>query len=63
MVKLPPLFHGSSNSQPAPAVRYVYPSITGKGYEASLILRAAGFTNVKVLDGGIAMWPYETEMP
>jgi hypothetical protein len=29
--------------------------------EASLILRAAGFPNVKVLDGGVALWPYEKE--
>ncbi|MFA5167342.1 MAG: FAD-dependent oxidoreductase [Candidatus Omnitrophota bacterium] len=32
-----------------------------RGYEAALILKAAGFSNVKVLDGGIAMWPYEKE--
>jgi NADPH-dependent 2,4-dienoyl-CoA reductase/sulfur reductase-like enzyme/rhodanese-related sulfurtransferase len=32
-----------------------------RGFEASLILRAAGFTRVNVLDGGVAMWPYETE--
>jgi rhodanese-related sulfurtransferase len=37
-------------------------AISLRGYEASLILRAAGFSNVKVLDGGIAMWPYEKEM-
>ena len=30
-----------------------------RGYEASLILRAAGFERVKVLDGGTAMWPFE----
>ena len=29
------------------------------GYEAALILKAAGFKDVRVLDGGIAMWPYE----
>jgi rhodanese-related sulfurtransferase len=33
--------------------------ISLRGYEASLILRAAGFERVSVLDGGIAMWPYE----
>jgi rhodanese-related sulfurtransferase len=33
-----------------------------RGYEAALILKAAGFTNVKVLDGGIAMWPYEKKI-
>jgi len=30
-----------------------------RGYEAALILRAAGFGQVRVMDGGIAMWPYE----
>lgn len=34
-----------------------------RGYEAAVILQAAGFKNVKVLDGGVAMWPYEKEMP
>jgi rhodanese-related sulfurtransferase len=40
-----------------------YFAISLRGYEASLILRAAGFKDVKVLDGGMAMWPYEKEMP
>jgi NADPH-dependent 2,4-dienoyl-CoA reductase/sulfur reductase-like enzyme/rhodanese-related sulfurtransferase len=40
-----------------------YCAISLRGYEASLILRAAGFNDVKVLDGGVAMWPYETEIP
>jgi NADPH-dependent 2,4-dienoyl-CoA reductase/sulfur reductase-like enzyme/rhodanese-related sulfurtransferase len=40
-----------------------YCAISLRGYEASLILRAAGFKDVKVLDGGMAMWPYETEIP
>jgi NADPH-dependent 2,4-dienoyl-CoA reductase/sulfur reductase-like enzyme/rhodanese-related sulfurtransferase len=30
-----------------------------RGYEAALILKAAGYEDVKVLDGGVAMWPYE----
>ncbi len=33
-------------------------SISLRGYEAALILKAAGFNNVKVMDGGILMWPY-----
>jgi NADPH-dependent 2,4-dienoyl-CoA reductase/sulfur reductase-like enzyme/rhodanese-related sulfurtransferase len=40
-----------------------YCAISLRGYEASLILKAAGFKDVKVLDGGMAMWPYETEIP
>lgn len=35
--------------------------ISLRGYEAALILKAAGFENVRVLDGGVAMWPYEKE--
>ena len=33
--------------------------ISLRGYEAALILKAAGFTDVKVMDGGVEMWPYE----
>jgi NADPH-dependent 2,4-dienoyl-CoA reductase/sulfur reductase-like enzyme/rhodanese-related sulfurtransferase len=32
-----------------------------RGYEASLILMAAGWKNVKVMEGGIMAWPYEYE--
>ncbi|MBN1594732.1 FAD-dependent oxidoreductase [candidate division FCPU426 bacterium] len=35
--------------------------ISLRGYEAALVLKAAGFKDVKVMDGGIAMWPYEKE--
>lgn len=35
--------------------------ISLRGYEAALILKAAGYKDVKVLDGGVAMWPYEKE--
>ena len=34
--------------------------ISLRGYEAALILRANGFEDVRVMDGGIAMWPFET---
>jgi rhodanese-related sulfurtransferase len=30
-----------------------------RGYEAALILTAAGFQKVRVMDGGVAMWPFE----
>ncbi len=33
--------------------------ISLRGYEAAPILKAAGFTDVKVMDGGVVMWPYE----
>ncbi|MDY0356059.1 MAG: FAD-dependent oxidoreductase [Sedimentisphaerales bacterium] len=36
-----------------------FAQISLRGYEAALILRASGFEDVRVLDGGIAMWPYE----
>jgi len=30
-----------------------------RGYEAAIILKHEGFKDVKVLDGGLEMWPYE----
>ncbi len=33
--------------------------ISLRGYEAALILWKAGFPDVRVLDGGVVMWPYE----
>ncbi len=35
--------------------------ISLRGYEAALILRANGYSNVKVLEGGIMAWPYKRE--
>ncbi|MDI6451495.1 FAD-dependent oxidoreductase [Anaerobaca lacustris] len=32
--------------------------ISLRGYEAALILKAAGFNSVRVMDGGVAMWPF-----
>ncbi|MDP8266196.1 MAG: FAD-dependent oxidoreductase [Candidatus Aceula meridiana] len=37
--------------------------ISLRGYEAALILKSAGFSNVKVMDGGILMWPFEKIFP
>jgi len=34
-------------------------NISLRAYEAALILRAAGYPDVRVLDGGLEMWPYE----
>ncbi|OJV44875.1 MAG: pyridine nucleotide-disulfide oxidoreductase [Bacteroidales bacterium 36-12] len=36
--------------------------ISLRGYEAALILQANGYTNVKVLEGGIMAWPYKREL-
>jgi rhodanese-related sulfurtransferase len=33
--------------------------ISLRGYEASIILKSAGFNNVKVMEGGMLMWPYK----
>ena len=38
-----------------------YCKISLRGYEASLILRARGWKNVKVMEGGIMAWPYSRE--
>ncbi len=35
--------------------------ISLRGYEAQKILNAAGFNNVRFMDGGILTWPYELE--
>jgi NADPH-dependent 2,4-dienoyl-CoA reductase/sulfur reductase-like enzyme/rhodanese-related sulfurtransferase len=37
--------------------------ISLRGYEAAIILKAARFDDVKVMDGGVVMWPYEKEIP
>lgn len=36
-------------------------AVSLRAYEASLILKANGFRDVKFMDGGIAAWPFETE--
>jgi NADPH-dependent 2,4-dienoyl-CoA reductase/sulfur reductase-like enzyme/rhodanese-related sulfurtransferase len=38
-----------------------YCKISLRGYEASLILRANGWKNVKVMEGGVMAWPYQRE--
>ncbi|NLC83253.1 MAG: FAD-dependent oxidoreductase [Lentisphaerae bacterium] len=35
--------------------------ISLRGYEAARILHGAGYTDVRVLDGGLATWPYDLE--
>lgn len=38
-----------------------YCVISLRAYEAALVIRAKGWKNVRVLEGGIAAWPYERE--
>ena len=38
-----------------------YCKISLRGYEAAVLLQAHGYTNVKVLEGGISTWPYPKE--
>ncbi len=36
-----------------------YCAVSLRGYEAAKILEGLGFTDVKFMDGGIVMWPYD----
>lgn len=36
--------------------------ISMRGYEAQRVLEAGGWTNVKVMEGGIMSWPFKVEM-
>ncbi len=38
----------------------VYSNVSQSAYEANIILRSNGFDPVKVMDGGLTMWPFET---
>jgi len=38
-----------------------YCRISLRAYEASLILEANGWKNVRVMEGGVVAWPYERE--
>jgi NADPH-dependent 2,4-dienoyl-CoA reductase/sulfur reductase-like enzyme/rhodanese-related sulfurtransferase len=38
-----------------------YCKISLRGYEAALVLKANGWNNVKVMEGGIMAWPYARE--
>ncbi len=50
---------GRLEELPRDKVIVTFCAVSLRGYEAALILKAAGFKNVRVMDGGIAMWPYE----
>jgi rhodanese-related sulfurtransferase len=52
---------GRSGELPKDKPVVAFCKISLRGYEAALILRNAGFSDVRVMDGGIAMWPYEKD--
>lgn len=39
----------------------IYCKISLRGYEAAVTLKAYGYTNIKVLEGGIMAWPFTKE--
>jgi NADPH-dependent 2,4-dienoyl-CoA reductase/sulfur reductase-like enzyme/rhodanese-related sulfurtransferase len=50
---------GRLNELPRDKPIVAFCKISLRGYEAARILRGAGFEDVRVMDGGLAMWPYE----
>lgn len=38
-----------------------YCKISLRGYEAAVMLQAHGYTNVKVMEGGVVAWPFDRE--
>ena len=57
LIPLPVLRH-RLNELPRDRPIIAFSDASLRAYEASLILRAAGFTDVRVMDGGMVMWPY-----
>jgi len=51
--------HELPEDKHAPVVTYC--KISLRGYEAALILEANGWTNVRVMEGGIMVWPFARE--
>ncbi|MCK5805524.1 MAG: FAD-dependent oxidoreductase [Lentisphaeria bacterium] len=50
---------GRINELPRDKEIVTFCQISLRGYEAALILQTDGFADVKVMDGGTVMWPYE----
>ena len=49
---------GRLNELPRDKEIITFSRVSLSGYEAASILKAAGFRSVKVMDGGITMWPH-----
>ena len=50
---------GRLNELPRDKEIVVFCRLSIRGYEAALMLQAAGFERVRVMDGGVVMWPFE----
>ncbi len=50
---------GRINELPRDKTIIIFCRLSIRGYEAALMLKAAGFKQVRVMDGGVVMWPYE----
>jgi NADPH-dependent 2,4-dienoyl-CoA reductase/sulfur reductase-like enzyme/rhodanese-related sulfurtransferase len=59
--KLIPLgsLRGRLGELPPDGTIITFGELSLRGYEAALILKTAGFKDVRVMDGGTAMWPFE----
>ena len=51
------------NELPRDTPILTYCKVSMRGYEAQRILNAEGFDNVRFIEGGVAAWPFETDMP
>lgn len=47
------------NNLPKDKEIIIFCKISLRGYEAARILKGEGFDNIKVMEGGILMWPYQ----
>ncbi len=59
--KLIPLgsLRGRLGELPSDETIVTFGELSLRGYDAALILKTAGFKDVRVMDGGVAMWPFE----
>ncbi len=39
----------------------IFCAVSARGYEAAIILKEAGYSRVQVMDGGLAVWPFDLE--
>ena len=54
-----PVLRGRLRELPRARDIIVYSNVSQSAYEANIILRANGFDPVQVMDGGLAIWPFD----